>query len=280
MRFKLHQEYGALNSPPIFQAFAQGLKKYGHEIVTNDQDVDVIWSVLWHGRMKGNQQVYYQAKNQGRPVIVIEVGNIFRNVTWRISIDHINRQGVFGNTHDLDYDRPKKLGIQLVPTVTRRKKEILLACQHEHSLQWQGQPKMSTWAESKIFEIRKHTDIPIVVRPHPRSMFTINVPGVRLDVPRLLPNTYDDYNFDYNFHCVVNHNSGPAVRAAIHGVPVVTDTTSLAHPISDVIENIENPVLHDRDQWFLQLVHTEWTIDEIANGVPIQRIISNLKINS
>ncbi len=280
MRFKLHQEHGALNSPPVFNAFAQGVKKHGHEVVTSNQDVDVIWSVLWYGRMKGNQQVYQQAKNQGRPVIVIEVGNIFRNTTWRISVDNINRQGMFGNTQNLDPERPKKLGIKLNPEIKHRKNEILLACQHEHSLQWQGQPRMALWAQSKISEIRRYTDIPIVVRPHPRSMFTINVPGVRLDVPKSLPNTYDDFDFDYNYHCVVNHNSGPAVRAAIHGVPIVTDTSSLAYPVSDKIENIANPILHDRNQWFLQLVHTEWTIDEIANGIPIQRIIPELKINS
>ena len=39
MRFKLYREYGALNSPSIFNVFEQGLKTAGHEIVDGDEDV-------------------------------------------------------------------------------------------------------------------------------------------------------------------------------------------------------------------------------------------------
>ena len=280
MRFKLYYENGSLNSSPIFSAFAQGLKNTGHEVVNDGQDVDVIWSVLWNGRMKGNQVVYQSAKNHNRPVVIIEVGNIFRNRTWRISIGNVNGHGKFGNTENLDIDRPKKLGIALAPEMKKRRREILLACQHENSLQWQGQPKMAKWAELKIQEIQKYTDIPIVVRPHPRSMFNLTVPGVKVDLPKMIPNTYDDFNFMYNYHCIINHNSGPAIKAALNGIPVVTDSSSLAYPVSDVIENIANPTLKDREHWFLQLVHTEWTVDEISAGIPIQRILPALKNNT
>lgn len=280
MRFKLHQEFGALNSPPIFAALAQGLKNNGHEIVNSGQDVDVIWSVLWYGRMKNNQMVYHQAKNHNRPVMIIEVGNLLRNITWRISLDHINGLGKFGNHRDLDIDRPKKLGLNLRPLIKNRRREILIACQHEHSLQWQGNLRMAQWAEEKIKEIRKYTDIPITVRPHPRSIFSLNLKNVKIDMPKPLPSTYDDFNFDYNYHCIVNHNSGPAVRAAINGAPVITDSSSLAYPVSDIIENIENPTLGDRDDWFLKLLHTEWTVDEIASGIPAQRILQDLKSKS
>lgn len=280
MRFKLHQESGALNSPPIFAALAQGLKNNGHEIVNSGQDMDVIWSVLWYGRMRNNQVIYQQAKNHNRPVMIIEVGNLLRNVTWRISLDHINSLGKFGNDFNLDPDRPKKLGIELKPLIKNRRREILIACQHEHSLQWQGNNRMSQWAEEKIKEIRKYTNIPITVRPHPRSLFSLNLKNVRVDMPKPVPSTYDDFNFDYNYHCIVNHNSGPAVRAAINGIPVITDSTSLAYPVSDIMENIENPTVKDRSEWFLKLLHTEWTVDEIASGIPTQRILQDLKSKS
>lgn len=273
MRFKLHQEHGALNSPPIFAAVAHGLKNLGHEVVDHGQDIDVIWSVLWYGRMKGNQAVFHQAKNQGRPVMIIEVGNLLRNTTWRISLDHINGLGNFGNLENLDYDRPKKLGIDLGPIIKNRRKEILIACQHEHSLQWQGNPRMAQWVEQKIQEIRKYTDMPIAVRSHPRSPFLLNLKNIRIDTPKMVPNTYDDFNFDYNYHCVVNHNSGPAVRAAMHGVPIIVDSSSLAYPVSDNMENIENVSLKDRKDWFLKLLHTEWTVDELKQGIPMQRIL-------
>ena len=56
MRFRLYREYGALNSKPVFDAFDQGVKSLGHEIVTDNEDVSVIWSVLWAGKMMHNQK--------------------------------------------------------------------------------------------------------------------------------------------------------------------------------------------------------------------------------
>jgi hypothetical protein len=76
---------------------------------------------------------------------------------------------------------------------------------------------------------------------------------------------------------VVNHNSGPAVQAAINGVPVICDHSSLAFPVSDQIENIDSITLPDREDWFLKLCHTEWTVPEIVEGTPIRRLISDLK---
>lgn len=283
MKFKLWREHGALNSPPIFDALEQGLKKLGISIVNSGQDVDVIWSVLWSGRMKANKLVYEQAKKQNRSVLIIEVGNLFRGKTWRISLDHIHGLGKFANEIDLDLDRSKKLGIDLKSSKKSRKETVLLACQHEHSLQWQGQPRMVQWTMETVEKIKQYTDRPIIIRPHPRSPFSINLPNSRLIQPIKIPNSYDDFNTDYDHHCVINHNSGPAVRAAIEGVPIICDSTSLAYPVSDIWENLENPRLPDRDDWFLKLCHTEWTVQEIQQGIPLQRLtpyIENISIKS
>ena len=60
MKFKIYRQYGSLNSGPIFDHLARGIKILGHDIVDHGEDVAVIWSVLWAGRMLGNQQVYKQ----------------------------------------------------------------------------------------------------------------------------------------------------------------------------------------------------------------------------
>ena len=91
----------------------------------------------------------------------------------------------------------------------------------------------------------------------------------------MLPNTYDSFDFDYNYHCVINYNSGPTVQAAINGVPVICDQSGLAYPVSDRLENIENIQLPNREEWFLKLCHTEWTVDEISQGIPLSRIEKN-----
>jgi hypothetical protein len=272
MKFKLYRNYGALNSVPVFNAFAQGAISLGHEIVEDNEDVSVIWSVLWWGRMQPNQQIYQHCLKLGKPIVIIEVGNLKRGETWRISDQHINNFGIFGNDTDLDLDRPKKLGVFLRPVATKRRNEILIATQHSRSLQWEGQLSMEQWIRDTINQIKKYSNRRIVVRPHPRSQIREKFVDAVIELPRKVVNSYDDFDINYNYHCVINHNSGPAVQAAIHGTPTICDSSSLAFPVSEKWENLENPQLPDREEWFLKLTHTEWTTDEISQGLPLRRL--------
>lgn len=276
MKFRLYREYGALNSKEIFDSFSRGLRSLGHVEVNSNEDISVIWSVLWKGRMKMNQQVYENAKKQGKAVVIIEVGNLKRGITWRICLDNINGAGEFGNNFELDANRPNLLKINLGQEKKNRKSEILICSQLPESLQWKNMPALEFWIKDKINEIRKYTDRNIVIRPHPRSPIKPNIPGCRTEIPKKVSGTYDDFDIDYNYHCVINHNSGPAVQAAVFGTPVICDRTSLAYPVSDSLKNIEKISLPDREDWFLKLCHTEWTVEEIAQGIPLGRILKNL----
>jgi hypothetical protein len=195
MKFKLYRNFGALNSVPVFDAFATGIISLGHEVVEDNEDISVIWSVLWWGRMQSNQQVYQQCLNKGRPILIIEVGNLKRGMTWRIASQHINNFGIFGNLLDLDLSRPQKLGIYLNPPVSKRRNEILIATQHSRSLQWEGQPTMELWIRNTIAQIKKHTDRRIVVRPHPRSQIREKFVDAVIELPRKIPSSYDDFAF-------------------------------------------------------------------------------------
>lgn len=276
MKFRLHREYGSLNSVGVFNSIQQGLQHIGHE-VSNESGIPVIWSVLWAGRMRGNLKIYEHHRKQNLPVIIVEVGNLKRNHTWRISINHVNQLGFFGNTTDLDHQRPNKLGLKLKDFKLNRKPEIIIAAQHVQSLQWKNMPDPCAWVTQTVTNIRKYTDRPILVRPHPRSLFG-PVSGTTIVYPKKIENTYDNFDIDYNYHCVVNHNSGPAIQSIIHGTPAVCDQSSLAYPVSNKIKDIENPVMSDRQQWFVELCHTEWTIDEIENGLPFLRILPHIKL--
>lgn len=276
MRFKLYRQYGALNSQLIFDAFAQGVQSLGHSVVDDHEDVAVIWSVLWAGRMAKNREIYHQARNAKKPIIIIEVGNLRRNHTWRICLNHINNLGEFANGTDLDPARPTKLGQQLAMRPPAPREEILIACQHSQSLQWQGQPAMNAWVENTVKQIQARSQRKIIVRPHPRSLFAIDMPGVVQERPQLIAGSYDDFDIFYNYHCVINHNSGPAVQAVIQGVPVLCDATSLAAAMSITWDQIENPSVPDRHEWFLRLCHTEWTVKEISQGVPLARLLEKI----
>jgi hypothetical protein len=272
MKFKIYRQHGALNSPEIFSAVEAGLRRCGHDIVEENEDVPVIWSVLWKGRMRANRDVYHRAKQLGKKILIIEVGNLIRGNTWRICLDNINNHGFFSNKHDLDQHRPKNLGVGVGDLQKNRRQEILICSQLAESLQWEGMPSTEQWLTTVVNQIRQHSDRKIVIRPHPRAGIRLNIPNVRIETPRKLPNTYDDFDIDYEYHCVINHNSGPCVQSAIFGTPVICDSSSLAWPVSDSYANLENISLPDRAQWFLELCHTEWTIAEIAAGIPIKRI--------
>lgn len=272
MRFKLYREHGALNSPPVFNAFEQGVLSHGHKIVNSNEDIAVIWSVLWAGRMSANREIYNRCQLNNTKVIIIEVGNLIRDYTWRISLNHINALGQFGNIDNLDYARPSKLKIKLSPAQVSRKPEILIAGQHQQSLQWEGQPRMAEWISNTVTEIRKYSNRSIIVRAHPRSKIVEHIPDVQLEVAKKIQGTYDAFDINYGYHCVINYNSGPAVQAAIQGVPIICNSSSLAYPVSADMSTIENIVLPDRTDWFLKLCHTEWSVEEIANGIPLSRL--------
>ena len=105
MRFSLYTNHGALNSKPVFEAFAKSLVDAGHSVVYNEPyqvfghydnyDVAVIWSVLWHGRMAKNKDVWEQNRLLNKPVIVLEVGGINRGTTWKVGLNGINRDAFF-----------------------------------------------------------------------------------------------------------------------------------------------------------------------------------------
>lgn len=276
MKFKLYRNHGALNSPQIFDAFADGLKILGHTEVTENEDISVIWSVLWKGRMRPNKDIYHYCIQNNKKILIIEVGNLKRNVTWRLSFNHVNASGVFANKFDLDPDRPKKLGIHLYDYNFKRRDEILVCTQLPESLQWHSMPATNRWLEKICDEIRTYSDRKIIVRPHPRSYFRERSLKYNLQMPNKIVKSYDDFDIDFNYHCVINHNSGPTIQAIIKGTPIICDDSSLAFGVSNKFKDIENLQFHDREDWFLSLCHTEWTVDELRSGEALGRLLKHI----
>ena len=272
----------ALNSKDVMSKFlVSANSRLGLDIQENNMDADiaVIWSVLWNGRMASNQEVYNHFINSGKPVIVLDVGALKRNITWKIAVNHINAQGHYGHEDNLDLDRPQKLGVALQTQQTNNGK-ILIAGQHKKSLQLKDVDQ-EEWINNQIRTIQQSSDRPIVVRPHPRSVLNGNRlvrTGVEFERPTKVAKSYDDFNIDYNYYTVINYNSGPGIQAAINGAQIVVDKTSLAYPVSNTINNIENLTTFDRNDWFIKICHTEYTVDEIAKGVWCDRLAPALNL--
>jgi len=282
MRFKLYREHGSLNSAPVFGAAEQGLKQLGHDVVNAGEDVPVIWSVLWHGRMQGNKQIFDSFRKHNKPVLVIEVGGISRGETWKVAVNGINREATWPKFDYDNLERAKKLGLELHPWRTRGD-HILLCGQHERSHQWRNMPPVERWVENTITEIRKHTDRKIIFRPHPRC----RVPDIEhkfsnvvRQTPQKIPHTYDEFNMAFdNAWATVSWSSNPGIRSALNGIPVFTGPESLAYDVSmKDLSLIENPPLPDREQWLARYSHTEFTLQEIASGMPFEKLLNALDL--
>lgn len=268
----------AQNSGPVLRAMRSALRRHGVEIQENSWDADaaIVWSVLWSGRMAGNQAVWSRYRDANKPVIVVDVGALYRGETWKVAVNCITARGYYGHKENLDWDRPQKLGISLAINVSRNPR-IIVAAQHSRSLQVDGLPSMEEWIVEQVRQLRTVTDRPIVVRPHPRSPLNAAglahlPPDIVIEQPVKIANTYDSYNLAFDCHALVNHNSGPGIQAAMAGTRPVVHHTSLAHPVSLNIADIEQPYMVDRDQWLVEICHTEYTVEEIEQGTWITRL--------
>jgi hypothetical protein len=274
MIFDFYRQFGALNSGPVFDAFEQGLRKLGHTIQNHSGtgDAAVIWSVLWNGRMRPNQSVYEQYRRQSKPVIVLEIGCLQRDTTWKIGINGIN-QGSYFVSGNKDDHRARSLRLDLKPWRTDGN-AILICGQHEKSQQWENMPAMSAWVTDQITQIRQYTERPIKIRHHPRSIFRLDQKFKNVVLDSFTP-FRDDLKTAW---AVINWSSNPSVESVINGVPAFVGPRSLALPVANTaLDQIETPNMPDRTQWLNNLAWTEWLVEEMAEGLPQQLLIEEIR---
>lgn len=284
MKLEVWTEHGPLNSKPIFDAFIKSLNDAGETVYVNksaNADVAVIWSVLWRGRMQGYQKIWNDYRSKNKPVIVLEVGGLRRNQSFKIGINGINRNADFANQ---EFDNKRWPLFKHVLKPWNPSGELIVICgQHDASEQWRGMPKMAKWIEQQIIEIRKYTTRPILVRPHPRNQISFDLSkfkNVKVRMPKRDHRTYDDTDFRATLErtwAVVNHSSNPAMEAVIRGIPVFVSESSLCHDVGNIsLTEINTPAMPNRQNWANRLSYTEWFEDEIAQGIPWQRIKKRL----
>src|SRR6056300_885787 len=236
MKFNLWRQYGALNSSPVFDAFHSGANALGHDVVVNGDDgIDVIWSVLWNGRMAGNRSIWEQNIRQSKPTIVLEVGGIKRNITWKVGLNGINRDGDYipsGNNNN----RARLLGLEIKPWQSSGE-YILIAGQHDKSLQWANMPNMSAWVMHTIDTIQKHSKRQIIFRPHPRCSLPYiekEYKNVIRQEPKQIHGTYDDFDMKFdNIYATVSWSSNPGIHSVINGVHAFVGPSSLAYDVAN-----------------------------------------------
>lgn len=275
MRVKLYDEFGASNSKPVFDALSMGITNNGDHCVDSFSSADaiVIWSVLFTGRMAENKSIFERAQRENIPVIILEVGALNRGQSWKLGIGGINNTATWCTPYE--ENRWSKFNIECKDWKTDGE-FITIFTQRPDSQQWLGMPSIQEWVTNHIEDVKQYTDKPIVIRPHPRDRLTkwgflTKFKDVYFDTPQMLMNTYDGYNHEEimnRTYCAINHSSGPSIQAVLDGVKVLCSQDSLAWDVSiQDVSNINQDCNINRQEWLDKIAHTEFFIDELAEGV-------------
>ena len=287
MKIAVFKDTAAKAGKPVMDAFIQSLEGEDYVVCTNDKrpevDVVVIWSVLLN--MYGREPIYDYYKDKAK-IIVIEVGGLIRNETWRIGIGGINAKADFGN-QDVDHvddSRVKKLGLTLKPWREMGGGGPIIIClQNTKSEAWTGGP-IEVWLQDTLEHVRLQSHRPIIVRQHPRHKSNIKLlltkyPNVKEDIPNFVSG--DIVDFDKRLataYCVINYNSNPAIEAIMSGVPVLVHESSLCYEVGNPLDADLSLLRHyDRQHWLNKLSYCEWFVDEIRLGIPWKRLRKRLQ---
>jgi hypothetical protein len=150
----------------------------------------------------------------------------------------------------------------------------ILLCLQRNGGWSMGNISVTDWATSTIAQLRRHTDRPIVIRPHPGDKRAVEYMKQFLANNQLKNVTVGDSadSLVRNLkHCwaAVAHNSSPTVGAAIEGIPIfLTDPArSQCRDIANTdLSQIENPLMPDRTAWLHRISQFHWSHADLTSG--------------
>lgn len=158
----------------------------------------------------------------------------------------------------------------------RRNGNHILLCLQRNGGWSMGPIDIQNWAIETISKIRRHSDRPIIIRPHPgdKNSKAILKPGHhQCKIPfsnsvtlSTNENLLDDLR---NCWAAVNYNSSPVVGAVLEGVPIfVSDPQkSQCAEVANVdLSQIEKPNCFDRQKWVERLSMFHWNFNELQTG--------------
>jgi hypothetical protein len=141
------------------------------------------------------------------------------------------------------------------------------------------------WVEDLIIEIRKYSDRPIILRPHPRNYSAGKKLSLRLSkkyknisvsenvkIKNQVSDQYDGDGLETDFkkaYCVITYNSLSGVESVCDGIPTFaleggSMISPIAHTDLSQLENLKYDI--DRTQWCYDVAYTQWTSKENRRG--------------
>ena len=133
------------------------------------------------------------------------------------------------------------------------------------------------WAKQKINEVRRFSDLPIVLRPHPgkiADLRSIVVEGTRIS-DSLNISLQDDLR---HAKAALVFNSSSGVAASLMGVPLwVDDRSAVCWDVANKdLSLLNNPTFFDRSQWINDLASCHWTDEESRQGLIFNKFLPYL----
>ena len=279
----------------ILNNFAQGVKAVGDTVLDirdyryAKADVGIIQGWLGSSQptsrhlMLRNTVIQEQLAKQKH--VITADSNLFLYADPQNSAHYLRYRinGVFPDTgtycdSPVNPDRWKSIQHRLNIQVKdyRNAGQHILVCLQRNGGWSMGSFDVQDWAIDVIETLRRHTDRPIVVRPHPgdkntRKIFDRNSLDCRIKFSKRVTLSNNASLLDDLANCwaAVNHNSSPVVGAAIEGVPIfVTDPVrSQCREIANTdLTKIEQPELHERQTWLERISMCHWNFDELKSG--------------
>ena len=284
----------------IIQYFSQGVKRAGDSIQEHKglnyipSDVALIQGWLHENsgdapHIKLRRDVIDGQIKSNKYVITAD-SNLFLYAVGKENHPHhylrYSANGVFpntGNYFDTNVDPTRWKQISADHNIAlkdyRTNGNHILICLQRNGGWSMGNLDVMTWLGSVVAHIRKFSDRVIIVRAHPGDKLAQKYLRI------VWPNVYVSKNKDIlkdlkNCWAVVTHNSSPTVAAAIEGYPIfVTDPIrSQCAEIANIdLSNIENPVLHERQQWAERISMFHWNFQELSSGKAWKHIKEYIK---
>jgi len=231
------------------ECFLAGLKHCGFEVdatplqAPTPRDVLLVWN-----RSPRNDLLAKRYEAAGARVVVVENGYIGADTTGRqhyaMALGHHCGAGTWNEGPE---DRWSRLGVELRPW---RRSGTEIVVMPQRGIGPTGVRMPTGWTEDVARRLRKITDRPVRIRPHPGK----ERPDPRADLSRA--------------HAVVIWASGAGIKSLVYGVPVFHEfplwigaAASRAN-----IGSIETPLYGDRLPMLRRLAWAQWSLDEITSG--------------
>lgn len=272
----------------VLTRFAHGAKLCGDDVILVDQlqpiECDVAVIQGWIGmktapHLELRRRVIEQQANTNKHTLVMD-SNLFGflapddfNRYLRYSLDDIFPTSGYYFDQRPDLSRWQKIknsyGFQERKWNTDGR-NILITLQRNGG--WSmGDVPTQQWLDKVLPQIRRYTDRPIVVRPHPGNLDI--VPTLRINAVKDISwSTNTDIRQDFDgAWATVTYNSSPGVASLLWGVPVfITDSTpgkSQAYPLGATnLGSIESPERPDRADFYTKLAQCHWANEELDSG--------------